>query len=142
MGFRLGLLSGNLLRSCKTVEYFLGLQELNEDFYSDRLGKANIKDLYKGNMYIHTGSCNDDLFQTKLKSLEIGLGIINEEIGYDKHRVYYDLLWEQMAEGGIIVVDYLNRCKASAIAFTDFCMSVNREPTYIKTDYGVGIVIR
>jgi len=140
IGFRLGLLSGNFLRSCKTVNYFLALQESDGGFYSDRLGKSNIKDLYKGSIYVHTGNCNDELFETKLKSLEIDLAIINEEVSYDRHRLYYDLLWPQIAKDGIIIVDYLNKCKASAIALKDFCISVNTEPTYIKTDYGVGLV--
>lgn len=139
-GFRLGLLSGNFLRSCKTVKCFFALQESNGVYYSDRLGKSNIKDFYKGISYIHIGSCNDDLFETKLKSLEIDLAIINEEENYDKHRMYYDLLWPQISVGGIVVVDYLNRCKASAVAFKDFCTSINTEPVYVNTDYGIGLV--
>ena len=143
VGFRLGLLSGNFLKSCKTVSYFLAFQESkNGEFYSDRLGKGNIKDAYKGNFYIHVGTCNDDVFVTKLKSLEIDLAIINEEVSYDKHRQYYDLLWPQMAKNGIIIVDYLNKYKPSMVAFNDFCTSVNREPCYVQTDYGLGMVIR
>ena len=142
IGFRLGLLSGNFLRSCKTVEYFLALQEPNGIFYSDRLGKSNIKDFYKGNFYIHVGNCDDELFEIKLKSMEIDLVIINEEVNYDRHRLYYELLWPQIATNGIIVADYLNRYKPSAIAFKDFCISVNTEPTYIKTDYGIGLIFK
>lgn len=143
IGFRLGLLSGNFLKSCKTVNYFLALQEIKTgEFYSDRIGKSNIKDHYKGNFYVHTGHCNDDLFVTKLKSLEIDFAIINEEVTYDKHRLYYDLLWPQMAKDGIIVADYLNKYKPALVAFRDFCVSVNREPVYVETDYGVGMVIR
>lgn len=143
IGFRLGLLSGNFLKSCKTVNYFLGFQETKGgEFYSDRLGKSNIKDVYKRGVYIHSGGCNDDVFITKLKSLDIDLAIINEEVSYDKHRLYYDLLWPQMAKNGIIVADYLNKYKPSLVAFKDFCTSVNREPVYVKTDYGVGMVIR
>ncbi len=142
-GFRLGLLSGNFLKSCKTVNCFLALQEVKTgEFYSDRLGKSNIKDHYKGSFYIHVGTCNDDIFVTRLKSLEIDLAIINEEVSYDRHRQYYDLLWPQMAKDGIIVVDYLKKYKPSAVAFKDFCTSVNREPVYVETDYGVGMVIR
>ncbi len=143
VGFRLGLLSGNFLKSCKTVNYFLALQETKPgEFYSERVGKSNIKDHYKGNFYIHAGKYDDDLFTTKLNSIEIDLAIINEEVSYDKHRLYYDLLWPQVAKNGIIVVDYLNKYKPSLIAFKDFCTSVNREPVYVNTDYGVGMVIR
>lgn len=143
IGFRLGLLSGNFLKSCKTVNYFLALQETKAgEFYSDRIGKSNIKDVYKGSFYVHAGHHNEDLFTTKLKSLEVDLAIINEEVTYDKHRLYYDLLWPQMAKNGIIVTDYLNKYKPALVAFKDFCVSVNREPVYVNTDYGVGMVIR
>jgi hypothetical protein len=141
VGFRLGLLSGNFLKSCKTVNYFLALQEVKVgEFYSDRIGKSNIKDHYKGNFFVHTGYYNEDVFTTKLRSLDIDLVIMNEEVGYDKHRLYYDLVWPQMAKDGIIVVDYLNKYKPSLLAFNDFCRSVNREPVYVNTDYGVGII--
>ncbi len=140
IGFRLGLLSGNFLKSCKSVNYFLALQEKTSEFYSDRIGKSNIKDHYKGKFYIHTGDCNDDLFVTKLKSLEVDLAIINEEVSYDRHRLYYDLLWPQMSENGIIVVDYLKKYKPSLVAFSDFARSVNREPVYVNTDYGVALI--
>ena len=143
IGFRLGLLSGNFLKSCKKVNYFLALQEVKTgEFYSDRIGKGNVKDNYKGNFYVHTGHYNEDVFITKLKSLEIDLAIINEETTYDKHRVYYDLIWPQMAKDGIIAVDYLKKYKPSLLAFNDFCRSVNREPVCVNTDYGVGMVIR
>ena len=78
IGFRLGLLSGNFLKSCKTVNCFLALQEVRTgEYYSNRLGKANIKDSYKGYFNIHVGSANDEVFVTKLKALDIDLVIIN-----------------------------------------------------------------
>jgi hypothetical protein len=141
IGFRLGLLSGTFLRSCKTVKYFLALQETkSNEFYSERLGRSNIKDVYKKDLYIHVGDLNDDLFESKLKSCEFNLVIINEESSYDKHRLYFDLLWPQLASDGIIVVDYLKKYKPSATAFKDFCISKNVEPTYVETTYGVGLI--
>lgn len=143
IGFSLGLLSGNFLRSCKTVDYFLALQETKKDeFYSERLGKSNIKDVYKGKFYIHVGGCDDDIFELKLKSLDVDLVIINEEVGYDRYRLYYDLLWPQMTPDGIIVVDYLKKYNTSAVAFQDFCVSKNIKPVYVNTDYGIGMAIR
>jgi len=141
IGFRLGLLSGSFLRSCKTVKYFLALQEIKgNEFYSERLGRSNIKDVYKKDLYIHVGGLDNDVFESKLKSCEFDLAIINEESSYDRHRLYFDLLWPQLASGGIIVVDYLKRYKPSATAFKDFCISKNIEPTYVKTTYGVGLI--
>jgi hypothetical protein len=141
IGFRLGLLSGNFLKSCKTVECFLAIQETKpNEYYSDRLGKANIKDNYKNYLYPYTGNIGDDVFVTKLKSVDIDLAMVNEETSYEKHRLYFDLLWPQMADQGIIVCNYLSRNKVSATAFKDFCITVNVEPTYINTTYGIGLI--
>lgn len=141
VGFGLGLLSGNYLKTCKTVKRFLALHELRTgEYYSHRLGKSNIKDNYKGYLYIHVGKIDDDIFETKLKTLDVGLAIINEENTYDRHRLYYDLLWPQMNKDGLVVIDYLNKHKQSAVAFKDFCKSKNIEPTYINTSYGVGLI--
>lgn len=141
IGFRLGLLSGNFLKSCKTVNNFLAIQEIKSgEYYSSRLGKANIKDNYKGNLYIHTGSLDSDIFITKLNSMEFDLAIINEEASYDKHRLYFDVIWPQISKDGIIVVEYVKKHEPSSIAVKDFCTSVNLEPIYINTTYGVAII--
>jgi hypothetical protein len=141
IGFQLGLLSGNYLKTCKTVQYFLALQETRKgEYYSHRLGKSNVRDNYRRSLYIHVGKCEDDIFQTKLKALEVDLVIINEEVGYDRHRLYYDAVWPQMAKNGIIVVEYLKKYKPSLMAFKDFCLSKNINPIYINTTYGVGVI--
>ncbi len=141
IGFRLGLLSGSFLKSCKTVEHFLAVQESKiGEYYSDRLGRRNVKDNYKKYFYVHVGDINDDIFVAKLKALDIDLAIVNEETTYDKHRAYFDLLWPQISSDGLVVCDYLNRNKVSGKAFKDFCITVNVEPTYIDTTYGVGLI--
>lgn len=141
VGLRLGLLSGNFLKSCKTVNRFVALQENKSgEYYSSRLAKANVKDNYKKDLYIHVGSIDDDIFSTKLKSMEFDLAIINEETSYDRHRLYFDLLWPQMAADGFIVVDYVEKHKFSSLAVKDFCTSINLEPIYINTTYGVALI--
>jgi hypothetical protein len=141
IGFRLGLLSANFLKSCKTVEQFIALQEVSSDeYYSARLGRGNIKDNYKKYFYIHVGDVADDVFVTKVKALEIDFAIVNEETTYDRLRGYFDLIWPQISKGGLMVCDHLNREKVSAAAFKDFCITVNLEPTYINTTYGVGLI--
>jgi hypothetical protein len=141
IGLRLGLLSGNFLKSCKTVNKFVALQEdKSGEYYSSRLAKANIKDNYKGDLYVHVGVIDDEIFSTKLKSMEFDLAIINEETSYDRHRLYFDLLWPQMAGDGLIVVDYVEKHKSSSVAVKDFCVSINLEPIYINTTYGVALI--
>lgn len=135
IGFGLGFMSGNFLKSCKTVNYFLAIQEKKSgEYYSSRLGKSNVLDNYKGDFYIHTGDITDDV----LKSHEFDLALISEQTTYDKYRLYFDFL--QMSKEGIMVVEHLNKSKSCSTAFKDFCRSINREPVYINTAYGIGVV--
>lgn len=141
IGLRLGLLSGNFVKSCKTLKRFFAVQEIkNDEFYSPRLAKSNIRDSYKGETFIHIGNLNDDIFETKYKAVEFDLAIINEETDYDKHRYYFDLLWPQISDNGIIVAEYLKKHRPAGMAFKDFCKSKNREPVYVDTNYGVGLI--
>jgi hypothetical protein len=141
VGFKLGLLSGTFLKSCKTVEKFFAFQEMKSDeFYSARLGRGNIKDIYKKCFNVYCGSGDDDAFGIILKSMEFDLVIINEEVSYDKYRKYFDLIWPQVSEGGIISIDYIKKHKPVAVALKDFCITKNIEPTYVNTNYGVGLI--
>lgn len=141
VGLRLGLLSGNFLKSCKSVNKFLAIQEVcSGEYYSSRLAKANIKDNYKGDFYFYAGNIDDDISVAKLRSMEFDLAIINEETSYDRHRLYFDLIWPQMSVDGLIVVEYADKHKPSSLALKDFCTSVNLEPIYINTTYGVALI--
>jgi predicted O-methyltransferase YrrM len=142
LGFRLGLFSANFLRSCKSVERFLGYQEKTAEFYSPRLGKSNVRDHYKGPLDIYVGSINDEEFENLLSKTQWDLAIINEEVGYDRHREYLDVIWSKLNLDGYIVMDYVNRHKPAGEAYMDFCRIKNREPVKISTRYGVGIIKR
>lgn len=141
IGFGLGLLSGNFLKSCKATERFIACQSVKPDeYYSPRLGKGNVKDNYKKYTYVHVGDFFDDVFVTKIKAIDIDLAIVNEGMTYDKFRGCFDVIWPQISKGGLMVCDYLNKDAVSAAAFKDFCITVNLEPTYISTTYGVGLI--
>jgi predicted O-methyltransferase YrrM len=140
LGFRLGLFSATFLRACKTVERFLGFQEKTDQFYSPKLGKANVRDHYKGTMDVYVGMIHDEVFEHKLKETEWDLAIVNEEVGYDKHREYLDALWSKLRLDGLIVMDYVTRHKPAGEAYFDFCKAKNRDPITIDTRYGVGII--
>jgi len=141
VGLGLGLLSGNFLKSCKSVTKFLAIHEPKAgEYYSSRLARANVKDNYKGSLFTYVGNIEDEIFLIRLKSLEFELAIINEEVNYDRHRLYFDLLWPQLPVGGLIVVEYAYRHKPSLLALKDFCTSVNLEPIYISTTYGVALI--
>ncbi len=140
IGFRLGLLSGSFLRACGTVEKFLAFQETTDSFYSERLGRANIRDVYKKEFDIHAGHVTDPEFSSKLTASEWDLVLVSEEVGYDQHMAYLDLAWPQVSLDGLIVMDYIARHQPASLAFRDFCKSKGREPVEVKTRYGVGIV--
>ena len=140
IGFRLGLFSANFFRSCKTVENFLGFQEKSSDFYSPRLGKSNVRDYYKGKTDIYVGKITDPGFEKLFNVTEWDLAVINEEVSYDKHREYLDVVWSKLQLDGLIVMDYITRHKPAFEAYFDFCKAKNRDLTIIETRYGVGII--
>lgn len=141
IGFQLGLLSGTFLRACNSVERFLAFQEVKKgEYYSKRLGQSNIKDLYKGKLFIHAGNITDDVFEARFNSVHFDLALINEETSYDKYRFYFDMLWPQMSINGVMVADRLKINKVLSLAFKDFCLSKNVEPMYINTRYGIVLI--
>src|SRR5262249_14158519 len=66
VGFRLGLFSACFLKGCKTVKKFLGFQQETEEFYSPNLGRANVRDNYKGESKVYVGSFMDEAFESML----------------------------------------------------------------------------
>lgn len=145
IGFRLGLLSGCFLKSCKTVDVFLGFQEKEADeFFSPRIGIANVRDAYQlpRPIDIHVGKFLDDKFAKAMGATKWELVIFNEETTGDKLKLHMDLVWPHVSEGGLIVVDYVNSHKPTGEAYGDFCKIQNREPTIVSTRYGVGIIER
>jgi hypothetical protein len=131
VGFGLGVTSSNFFKSCKSTNYFLALQEPKSgEYYSSRLGKANIKDHYKKKFNIYVGLIQDDAFSTQLKSRAFDLAIINEETTYDRYRLFC----------GFLIVDCVKKHRVAGMAFKDFCTYKHLDATYINTTYGVGII--
>ena len=141
MGFRLGLFSACFLKGCKTVESVLGFQESDGEYYSDRLGRANVlQNARRIPVEVYVGKTTDDGFIDALERNKFGCALFNEEMGYDKHLAYLDLVWPHMEIEGFMVMDYVNRHAPAKQAFLDFCKSKNRDPIFFQTRYGVGIV--
>ena len=140
MGFNLALLGSCFLKSCKTVEKYLGFQEKPEGYFSPRLGTANIRSNYKGKMDVYVGTVLDDEFTQKISPNSWDLVILNEEAGFDKHLLHLDLLWPHVSENGIVVAEYIGRHTPAREAFEAFCESQNRVPVTFDTRYGTGLV--
>jgi len=139
LGFGLGFLSTAFLRGCPSVHYFLGFQE-GDEVYSAKLGLKNLRSAYRGEQALHIGKLTDIEFEKLLTNRKWDLVFINEEANYDKLLFELEVVWENMALDGHIVMDYINANKVSAEAFKNFCKIKNREPVVFSTRYGTGVI--
>lgn len=143
IGFRLGLPSSCFLQGCPGVENYFGFhEESHGPYYSSRLARGNVLDHLNGTFDSFYGYIEDGKFLDNLRSQRWDVIIIDEEISYDKHRAYLDLVWSSLADDGLIVVDYLSQHEASRRAFREFCTTKSREPVLFPTRYGTGIIQR
>lgn len=143
IGFHLGLLSGCFFKSCRTVETFLGFQEAeNDEYVSPRIGLANLRDFkpFPQFVHVHTGNFTDKKFIDLLNKNKWDFVIFNEEVNYDKIRLHLDLVWTNISDGGLLVVDYVNSHKPTGSVYKDFCKINNRTPVVVNTRYGVGMI--
>lgn len=140
VGFKLGLLSGSFFKGCKTVKHFLGHQEKTDEYYSFRLGRANLKSCYKGEMDFYLGTITDKEFLNKVNSKTWDLVMVNEQKDYDYYRLCLDTVWDKIKLDGYVLMDYVLSDHQAKKAFLDFCKIKNREGTIFKTRYGSGIV--
>jgi len=140
IGFRLGLLSGCFLKGCKEVENFLAFQEKTEIFYSPRMGRSNIKDVYKKTFDIYLGKLYDGGWLERFKKQTWDVIFINEEKNYDQHMDYLESTWPQVSYNGLVVMDYVSSHEPAKEAYLNFCKIKNRDSTLIDTRYGVGLV--
>jgi predicted O-methyltransferase YrrM len=139
VGFRLGLCSACFLKGCKTVKKFVGFQQRIEEFYSPNLGRRNVRDHYKNDMWLHVGGIHDEETRRLLTMTNWDMVII-DEFNYDTYRSILDVCWSHMSLNGIIAMDYINNHKPSWDAYHDFCKGNNRTSIVVNTRYGVGLV--
>lgn len=140
IGFTLGLLSCSFLTSCKTVEEFCGFKEPSQDFLPLRLGRANVRLVFKGNASFHVGNPYDQHLSHIFSPNSWDCIILNDETVYDKHLEYLDVVWPCVSEHGLIVAEYIDRHAPARDAFFAFCESKSRQPVVFATRYGTGIL--
>lgn len=126
----LGFYSGCFLKSCKTVENFVGFNSkgLNENF-----ALKNIRRTYKKHISIHIGGLYDKEFP---KSLGFDVILINESYDFTIIKDYLAFAWNILNDDGYIIINHIRGNKA----FDDFVKCNNRIPEVFDTRYGVGIV--
>jgi predicted O-methyltransferase YrrM len=142
IGVNLGFFSCAFFKSCKTVENYLAYQENIAEYFSKRLVEKNIKDNFKNNFDFYYGIVTDQEFLNKVNSIKWDLAFINEEKYYDKYFVVMDTVWENLSDGGMLVMENIITHSAAKDAFNNFCKVKNRESVIFNTRYGTGIVIK
>jgi len=140
IGFGLGFFSTCFLKSCDSVEYYLGFQEKTEDFFTPRFAIRNIKSSFRKNLDHYYGHFSDSDFQKKIVGHKWDIVFFNEETSYDKHLFNMDSVWDIMDSDGYLVVDYVESNVDTKEVFNNFCKIHNRTPIILKTRYGVGII--
>jgi len=141
-GFRLGLIATCFLTSCKTVNNYLAFQTKTKEFYSSRIGISNIKDKHKGKLDVWVGDILDNEFEKFICKVKWDLVIINEEFSYDKHMDYLEKAWQNMPDGGLLVHDYAIYHQPASDAIKAFAKIKNRKASYIKTRYGIAMLVK
>lgn len=141
IGFNIGLASGCVMKSCRTVENFFAFQLPTTEHFSFRIGAKNIKRLYKGLFDCYQGDLLDPKFVSRLSKNKWDLTLINEEMSYDNLRTCLDMVWAQVSDKGVIILDHA-RQESTKTALADFSKTVNREYVYFDTRYGTGMVQR
>jgi hypothetical protein len=140
-GFNIALSSGCFLRSCKDTENFLAFQPDTGKYYTPKFGISNIKKIYKGNLDFYFGKIDERLAESISKK-QWDLAIFNEHVGYEEGMKVFELLWDNMNLGGMIVMDYINDNKDNKQIFNDFVKIKNIKPIFLNTRYMVGIIQR
>jgi hypothetical protein len=142
IGFRLGLNSRTYLSARPGTQRLVAFQDKGEDFYSPKLGKANVRDYFRGELEVYLGDWEDGGWQGLLRGTTYDLVLVNDEYGYDRLRGCLDEVWKQTVPGGVVVADFLNYGVTTdrAIGVGDFARSVGRQVYRLDTRYGLGMI--
>jgi hypothetical protein len=135
-----GLSLASFLLGNKTAERVLAFEATGDEFYSPRLSK--VRCAYRKRFGVRVGSPFEDHFQEGLLSDKWDLVLIDKEMTYDDHMSYLRMVWPQMSQDGWLIMDRIYYHKPAGRALHDFCRTYNKDPSIIKSKYGMGIVRR
>jgi hypothetical protein len=142
IGFGLGLNAGVYLTGSKITENYLTIQEPSDSYYSTRIGRSNIKQVWKKKFYSHYGKVYDEEFIKKIKERKWGLTIISDKVEYDTHLLWLNTVWDEMEDYGLICMDYITAHDQAKRAYKDFCIIKNRDQYIFDSRYGVGVIFK
>lgn len=140
IGFDLGMPSGCFMSGCPGVEHFMAFRKKGDGFHTRRLGVSNIHNIRKKKFDLWVGDETDAEFIKLVLGRKWDCVIVGDEFGDEKtQKAYLDLIWTQMSNGGLVVVDYISHPPIRE-AYNQFCKLHNREPFTLKTFRGTGLL--
>jgi hypothetical protein len=140
IGFDLGLPCCCFMNGCPKVKTFLAFRKKDNAFHAKRLGISNVHNTLKKKFGLWVGEESDPELIKMVLSYTWNCVIIADEFNGEKsQRAYLDLVWSQVSDGGIIVVDFIKN-EAVNNAYTNFCKTHNREPFLLNTFRGTGLI--
>lgn len=144
IGAKLGLIGACFLRSCKTVEDWLAMD--NDRDFTATIITSNLKLHTEARGRIQPGApvaymgLNDELLEMNHHPDFTGVDLcfLTENFGEERYLKHLNFLWKVLKPEGLLVADYIT----AHDVFHEFCRVKNREPEIFKTRYGVGIIQR
>jgi len=110
LGLNLCIQSSCFLKSCKTVEYMLGFQQKNENYFNLNIPKSNLRINYEKKYDLHYGSFFDDEFQKKLNNNKFDLIFINQEYSFDKlFEISESIYLNNLSKDGIMIFSDISK---------------------------------
>jgi hypothetical protein len=141
IGFDLGMPSGCFMSGCPGIEFFLAFRKaVSEGYHTKRLGVSNIHNIWKKRFDLWVGNETDPEFVKSVLGRKWDCVLVGDARAEEKTiKAYLNLVWNQMADGGLVIVDYLVS-EPVREAYNSFCKSNNREPFVLKTFRSTGML--
>lgn len=136
LGLNLAIYSSCFLKSCKTVEYFLGFQQKSNEYFNVNIPKSNLKFNYNKSIQFYYGDFFDIEFQ-KMINNKFDLIIINQEYSYDKFFEICETIYSNSLEKeGFLILSDISK-KNSLDIFNNITKGYNADYENIYNKIGV-----
>jgi len=140
VGFDLGFIGSCFLKSCKTVDYMLAMQNKTDSYWDEKLGISNIKKNYKKSFEFYYGELLDKEFLDKIENKTFDLAIINSQGSYDNLFALCDFIYLNLNKDGFIVMDFIKSNKKNEEIFFNIANGYKKEYKVFNTRYGTGVI--
>lgn len=142
VGFGIGLTAACYFTGNPDTEFYLPFQESSAEYYSPRMGVANVKQVWRKPFAVHVGHVHDEAFIDRVRGRSWDLAVVNDRQGYDTHLLWLNTIWDVLSENGVICMDNVTAHDHARRAYRDFCIVRQREPYVFQTRYGVGLIAK